>query len=122
MVNILRHFDRLSYQSNSCSLLLLNKLLYVPVELGRRYFPHCSEVLDKFLNEESTDLILLESGTAEDQQTKRMRFSELREDVRKAFTKDKAAGAAISSSTSASSSPRYETKLRPGNKKGKLSR
>lgn len=92
------------------------------VELGRRYFPHCSEVLDKFLNEESTDLILLESGTAEDQQTKRMRFSELREDVRKAFTKDKAAGAAISSSTSASSSPRYETKLRPGNKKGKLSR
>uniref|UniRef100_A0A0E0KH70 BTB domain-containing protein n=1 Tax=Oryza punctata TaxID=4537 RepID=A0A0E0KH70_ORYPU len=92
------------------------------VELGRRYFPHCSEVLDKFLNEESTDLFFLESGTTEDQQTKRQRFSELREDVRKAFTKDKAAGAAISSSISASSSPRYETKLRPGNKKWKLSR
>uniref|UniRef100_J3LRE7 C2HC NPR-type domain-containing protein n=1 Tax=Oryza brachyantha TaxID=4533 RepID=J3LRE7_ORYBR len=92
------------------------------VELGRRYFPHCSDVLDKFLNEESTDLFFLESGTAEDQQTKRMRFSELREDVRKAFSKDKAAGAAISSSTSASSSPRTEGKVRPGNRKGKFSR
>ncbi|KAF0910031.1 hypothetical protein E2562_001272 [Oryza meyeriana var. granulata] len=92
------------------------------VELGRRYFPHCSDVLDKFLNEESTDLFFLESGTTEDQQTKRMRFSELREDVRKAFTKDKAAGAVISSSTSASSSPRCEGKVKSGYRKGKLSR
>lgn len=76
------------------------------VELGRRYFPHCSDVLDKFLNEESTDPIFLETGTPEDQQVKRMRFSELREDVRKAFTKDKAAVAAIASSASSSSSPR----------------
>ncbi|WVZ60043.1 hypothetical protein U9M48_010113 [Paspalum notatum var. saurae] len=65
------------------------------VELGRRYFPHCSDVLDKFLNEESTDLIFLETGTPEDQHVKRMRFSELKEDVRKAFTKDKAAVQAI---------------------------
>ncbi|KAL5209936.1 hypothetical protein ABZP36_005559 [Zizania latifolia] len=92
------------------------------VELGRRYFPHCSEVLDKFLNEESTDLVFLESGTPEDQQVKRMRFSELREDVRKAFTKDKAASSAISSSTSSSSSLRYDGKVRQGYRKGKLSR
>ncbi|CAM0875527.1 unnamed protein product [Alopecurus aequalis] len=85
------------------------------VELGRRYFPHCSEVLDKFLNEESADLFFLESGTHEDQQTKRMRFSELKEDVRKAFSKDVAAK---DSSTSSSSSP----KVRHGNKKARLSR
>ncbi|TVU45775.1 hypothetical protein EJB05_05277, partial [Eragrostis curvula] len=86
------------------------------VELGRRYFPHCSEVLDKFLNEESTDLIFLETGTLEDQQVKRMRFSELKEDVRKAFTKDKAV-AAIASSASSSSSPRSEGRGKQGHRK-----
>uniref|UniRef100_A0A0A9GEX6 NPR1/NIM1-like C-terminal domain-containing protein n=1 Tax=Arundo donax TaxID=35708 RepID=A0A0A9GEX6_ARUDO len=92
------------------------------VELGRRYFPHCSDVLDKFLIEESTDLIFLETGTPEDQRVKRMRFSELKEDVRKAFTKDKAAVAAIASSASSSSSPRYEGRGRQANRKAKLSR
>uniref|UniRef100_A0ACD5ZZ01 Uncharacterized protein n=1 Tax=Avena sativa TaxID=4498 RepID=A0ACD5ZZ01_AVESA len=93
------------------------------VELGRKYFPHCSDVLDKFLNEESTDLFFLESGTPEDQHTKRMRFSELKDDVNKAFNKDKAAVAAIvSSSTSASSSPRGDGKVRHGSKKARLSR
>ncbi|XP_062215006.1 BTB/POZ domain and ankyrin repeat-containing protein NPR3-like [Phragmites australis] len=92
------------------------------VELGRRYFPHCSDVLDKFLNEESTDLIFLETGTPEDQRVKRMRFSELKEDVRKAFTKDKAAVAAIVPSASSSSSPRYEGRGRQWNRKPKPSR
>ncbi|GJN23801.1 hypothetical protein PR202_gb11482 [Eleusine coracana subsp. coracana] len=78
------------------------------VELGRRYFPNCSEVLDKFLHEESTDLDFLESGALEDRQVKRMRFYELKEDVRKAFDKDKAASAAVASTASSSSSPRYE--------------
>ncbi|KAM3295011.1 hypothetical protein ACQJBY_037708 [Aegilops geniculata] len=91
------------------------------VELGRKYFPHCSDVLDKFLMEESTDLHFLESGTAEDQYTRRTRFSELKEDVRKAFSKDKAV-AAIASSTS-SSSPRGDGKAsRHGHKKARLLR
>ena len=91
------------------------------VELGRKYFPHCSDVLDKFLMEESTDLHFLESGSAEDQYTRRTRFSELKEDVRKAFSKDKAV-AAIASSTS-SSSPRGDGKVsRHGHKKARLSR
>ncbi|XP_062212012.1 BTB/POZ domain and ankyrin repeat-containing protein NPR3-like [Phragmites australis] len=92
------------------------------VELGRRYFPHCSDVLDKFLNEESTDLIFLETGTPEDQRVKRKRFSELKEDVRKAFTKDKAAVAAIASSASSSSSPRYEGRGKQSYRKLKPSR
>lgn len=86
------------------------------VELGRRYFPHCSDVLDKFLNEESTDLIFLETGSPEDQHVKRMRFSELKEDVRKAFTKDKAAVQAIASSASSSSSTRCEGRTRQSKK------
>jgi len=92
------------------------------VKLGRRYFPHCSDVLDNFLNEESTDLIFLETGTPEDQQVKRMRFSELKEDVRKAFTKDKAAVAAIASSASSSSSARYEGRGTQSNRKSKQPR
>lgn len=91
------------------------------VELGRRYFPHCSDVLDKFLNEESTDLIFLETGSSEDQRVKRMRFSELKEDVRKAFTKDKAV-AAIASSASSSSSPRSEGRGKQGCRKSKAPR
>jgi regulatory protein NPR1 len=97
--------------------IILNLLFLISaVELGRRYFPHCSDVLDKFLNEESTDLIFLETGTPEDQRVKRMRFSELKEDVRKAFTKDKAAVAAIASSASSSSSPRCEGRGRSNRK------
>jgi regulatory protein NPR1 len=57
------------------------------VELGRRYFPSCSDVLDKFLTEEST-LVLLGNSTPEDQV--RMYFYELKEEVRKAFDKDTA--------------------------------
>jgi regulatory protein NPR1 len=68
-------------------------------------------------------LFFLESGTPEDQHTKRMRFSELKEDVNKAFSKDKAAvQAKNSSSTSSSSSPRGDGKVRHGNKKARLSR
>jgi regulatory protein NPR1 len=65
-------------------------------------------------------LFFLESGTAEDQHTRRMRFSELKDEVNKAFNKDKAAIG--SSSTSSSSSPRADGKVRHGNKKARLSR
>ncbi|KAA8537126.1 hypothetical protein F0562_029648 [Nyssa sinensis] len=60
------------------------------VELGRRYFPHCSQVLDKFMEDDLPDLFYLEMGTPEEQRIKRMRFTELKEDVQKAFNKDKA--------------------------------
>ncbi|XP_071733867.1 BTB/POZ domain and ankyrin repeat-containing protein NPR1-like [Rutidosis leptorrhynchoides] len=60
------------------------------VEMGRRYFPHCSEVLDKFMEDDLQDLYDLENGTPEEQQLKKTRFVELKEDVQRAFTKDKA--------------------------------
>lgn len=61
------------------------------VEKGRRFFPHCSEVLDKFLEDE-IDMPdnFLEKGTPEEQRTKKMRYMELKEDVQKAFSKDMA--------------------------------
>ena len=80
------------------------------MKLGRWYFPNCSSVLDKFLDEGSA-LTILGSGTPEDEPRSiqlRMRFYELREDLKKAFNKDKAGGAVIVSKESSSSSPRYK--------------
>lgn len=76
------------------------------VELGRRYFPNCSQVLDKFLEDdlpEGLDQFYLQRGTADEQKVKRMRFCELKEDVLKAFSKDKAEGSVFSGLSSSSS-------------------
>ncbi|KAJ3696155.1 hypothetical protein LUZ60_001532 [Juncus effusus] len=84
------------------------------VELGRRYFLHCSHVLDRFLEDDNPDLYYLQKGTPDEQKIKRARFCELREDVRKAFTKDKAG--LSSSSTSSSSSLLAERYLKMNRK------
>lgn len=65
-------------------------LTVVTVEMGRRYFSHCSEVLDKFMEDDLPDLFYLEKGSQEEQRIKRTRFMELKDDVQKAFNKDKA--------------------------------
>ncbi|KAH0983762.1 hypothetical protein GBA52_010939 [Prunus armeniaca] len=79
------------------------------VEMGRRFFPHCSEVLDKFLDDEMdmADFIL-EKGTPEEQRKKKTRFLELKDDVQKAFCKDMAENkrSVLSPSSSSSSSPK----------------
>ncbi|XP_073004917.1 BTB/POZ domain and ankyrin repeat-containing protein NPR1 [Typha latifolia] len=84
------------------------------VELGRRYFSHCSEVLDKFLEDDSPDTFYLQKGTPDEQKIKRTRFYELKEDVRKAFSKDKAekVRSGLSSSSSSSSPTRQRNVLR----------
>lgn len=75
------------------------------VEMGRRYFPHCSDVLDKFMEDDLPDLFYLEKGTPEEQRVKRQRFLVLKEEVQKAFDKDKAESSrSVLSSSSSSSS------------------
>ncbi|XP_011032773.1 PREDICTED: regulatory protein NPR3-like [Populus euphratica] len=77
------------------------------VEMGRRYFPHCSEVLDKFLDDDVPDALYLDKGTPAEQKTKKMRFLELKEDVQMAFNKDMEKNRSVlSSSSSFSSSPK----------------
>ncbi|MBA0569745.1 hypothetical protein Golob_003456 [Gossypium lobatum] len=71
-------------------LLARMQALMKTVEMGRRYFPHCSEVLDKFMEDDLPDLSYLETGTPEEQKIERSRFRELKEDVQRAFKKDKA--------------------------------
>ncbi|KAM5580111.1 BTB/POZ domain and ankyrin repeat-containing protein NPR1 [Rosa sericea] len=60
------------------------------VEKGRRFFPHCSAVLDKFLDDLGMGDYFLEKGTPEEQKNKKRRFLELKADVQKAFCKDMA--------------------------------
>ncbi|KAH7545633.1 hypothetical protein FEM48_Zijuj01G0114100 [Ziziphus jujuba var. spinosa] len=74
------------------------------VEMGRRYFPHCSEVLDKFMDDDMNEMFYLDKGTLDEQRIKRTRFMELKEDVHKAFTKDKAGFNHVGLSSSSSSS------------------
>ncbi|KAJ6832912.1 BTB/POZ domain and ankyrin repeat-containing protein NPR2 isoform X1 [Iris pallida] len=75
------------------------------VELGRRYFPHCSQVLDRLMSDDTSDLFYLQKGTPDEQTIKRMRFYELKDDVQKAFSKDKAVPGRPSFCSSSSSSP-----------------
>uniref|UniRef100_A0A7N0TIJ8 Uncharacterized protein n=1 Tax=Kalanchoe fedtschenkoi TaxID=63787 RepID=A0A7N0TIJ8_KALFE len=76
------------------------------VETGRRYFPLCSEVIDKFLEDDMPDLVFLEKGSAEEKRVKRRRFMELKDEVQRAFNKDMAEKnhATLASSSSSSSS------------------
>ena len=85
--------------------------------MGRRYFPNCSEVLDKFMEDDLPDLFFLEKGTPDEQRIKRTRFMELKEDVQKAFNKDKAV---INRSVLSSSSSSSSLKDGVGNKLRKL--
>lgn len=77
----------------------------VTVEKGRRFFPNCSEVLDKFMDDDLPDLFL-EKGTPDEQRLKRSRYMELKEDFQKAFSKDKNENRSGLSSSSSSSSLR----------------
>ncbi|XP_016436565.1 BTB/POZ domain and ankyrin repeat-containing protein NPR1 [Nicotiana tabacum] len=78
------------------------------VDTGRRFFPNCSEVLDRLLEDDMLDSLTLERGTAEEQRLKKMRYTELKDDVMKAFNKDKAEKywEGFSASSSSSSSPK----------------
>ncbi|CAM8955890.1 unnamed protein product [Rhodiola kirilowii] len=80
------------------------------VETGRCYFPHCSEVIDKFLSVD-LDILYLETGTQEEQHRRKRSYEKIKEDVKKAFDKDMMADnnynnsrSSLSSSSSASTS------------------
>lgn len=68
-------------------------------------------MLDKFLEDDLPDVFYLQKGTPDEQKVKKLRFCELKEDVRKAFSKDKAGSLLLGlSSSSSTSSPKSEEK------------
>jgi regulatory protein NPR1 len=89
--------------------------MMLAVELGRRYFPNCSQVLDKILEDDLSDgfdVFHQQNGTPDEQKVKKMRLGELKEDVRKAYSKDKADNSmnSVLSSNSSSSPPQTAMK------------
>jgi regulatory protein NPR1 len=57
----------------------------VPVELGKRFFPRCSKVLDKIMDDE---MELVTTGRDTSNEKKRM-FHDLQDVLLKAFSEDK---------------------------------
>ncbi|CAH8390270.1 unnamed protein product [Eruca vesicaria subsp. sativa] len=90
-------------------LLTRMEALVKTVDTGRRYFPYGSEVLDKYMEEYIDDDLHIEKGSPQERRLKRMRYRELKDDVQKAYSKDKESKIArfcLSTSTSPSSSLR----------------
>ncbi|KAM7509690.1 hypothetical protein LguiA_020143 [Lonicera macranthoides] len=70
----------------------LNRLraLSKTVELGKRFFPRCSEVLNKIMDaDDLSELAYLGNDTPDERQLKKQRYMELQEVLSKAFTEDK---------------------------------
>nr|ABX71071.1 NPR1 [Nicotiana glutinosa] len=70
----------------------LNRLraLSRTVELGKRFFPRCSEVLNKIMDADDLfEIASMGNDTAEERQLKKQRYMELQEILTKAFTEDK---------------------------------
>ncbi|EOA34947.1 hypothetical protein CARUB_v10020031mg [Capsella rubella] len=82
------------------------KALTKTVELGKRFFPRCSDVLDRIMDcDDLTELACGEEDTPQNRLQKRQRYMEIQESLKKAFTEDKleirnSSHAASSSSTS----------------------
>lgn len=76
------------------------------MELGKRFFPRCSEVLNKIMDaDDLNQLACPGNDTPEERLLKRIRYMELQEVVSKAFNEDKEEfdRSAISSSSSSKS-------------------
>lgn len=86
----------------------LNRLraLSKTVDLGKRFFPRCSEVLNKIMDaDDLSDLAYLGNGTTEERLLKKRRYKELQDQLCKAFNEDKEENdkSRISSSSSSTS-------------------
>lgn len=66
------------------------KALSRTVELGKRFFPRCSEVLNKIMDaDDLSQLAYLGNDTPEERRLKKRRYMELQDVLSKAFTEDK---------------------------------
>ena len=59
--------------------------MFIPVELGKRFFPRCSNVLDKIMDDEPELASLGRDASSE----RKRRFHDLQDTLLKAFSEDK---------------------------------
>lgn len=82
------------------------KALSKTVELGKRFFPRCSDVLNKIMDaEDLSQLAFLGNDTPEERQRKRKRYLELQDALTKAFSEDKEEFDRSTLSSSSSTTP-----------------
>ncbi|KAL9224690.1 hypothetical protein vseg_000702 [Gypsophila vaccaria] len=82
------------------------KALSRTVELGKCFFPRCSEVLNKIMDaEDLSQLAYLNNDTPEERLRKKRRYDELQDALTKAFTEDKEEFKRSTLSSSSSSTP-----------------
>lgn len=75
------------------------------VELGKRFFPRCSKVINKIMdNDDYSELAYLENENPEERELKKRRYIELQEVLSKAFHEDKEEFDKFNSISSSSSS------------------
>lgn len=92
----------------------LNRLraLSRTVELGKRFFPRCSEVLNKIMDaDDLSEIAYMGNDTPEERLLKKQRYMELQEILSKAFTEDKEEFAKTNISSSGSSTSKGIDKL-----------
>ncbi|KAG5547192.1 hypothetical protein RHGRI_013010 [Rhododendron griersonianum] len=64
--------------------------LYQVVELGKRFFPRCSKVLNKMMDDDDwSELAYIQNKTQEERQLKKRQYMELKDVITKAFHEDK---------------------------------
>ena len=85
--------------------------MFIPVELGKRFFPRCSNVLDKIMDDETEPASLARETSTE----KKRRFHDLQDQLLKAFNEDKEEfdKSAVSSSSSSTSIGARNLAVRP---------
>lgn len=75
------------------------------VELGKRFFPRCSQVLDKIMDtDDLSQLAYLGKDTQDEREMKRQRYMEIQELLSEAFSEDKEEFRRANSLSSSSSS------------------
>ncbi|KAM0933555.1 putative chromatin remodeling & transcription regulator ABTB family [Dioscorea sansibarensis] len=83
------------------------KALSKTVELGKRFFPRCSEVLNKIMDDEVSELYISHDTTEE----RKRRYVELQDILERAFSEDKEEFDKSGMSSSSSSSMGIKTKV-----------
>lgn len=89
-------------------------MCYLSVELGKRFFPRCSEVLNKIMDRDGLSVLApLAFETSEELDLKKQRLVELQNAVTKAYHEDKEEldASFISSSSSSTSASWVQSKL-----------
>ncbi|KAH7851327.1 hypothetical protein Vadar_009905 [Vaccinium darrowii] len=86
--------------------------LFKTVELGKLFFPRCSEVLNDMVDNDLSELVFMPNETQEERQLKKRRYTELKEDITRAFREDKEEFNKFTKIPSSSSSSSISTSIR----------